>query len=123
MSALAPEVVVNVKHVVVTIDGSGNPVVTPDTVNVTSNYVLVYATIDPSAPGYTFPDTDAIVVNTQNSDFPYPSWTVKPTLAAVVDLGHNAGSYNYTVFVNGPTGQKLRVDPVIKNGNTGGGGG
>jgi len=123
MSSYAPEVVLNVKHVVVTIDGSGNPVCTPDPVNVASNNVLVYATIDPSATGYTFPDSNAIVINTQNSDFPYQSWTVKPTLAAVLDLGHNAGNYDYTVFVNSPTGQKLRVDPVIKNGNTGGGGG
>jgi hypothetical protein len=120
MSAIAPDIAINVKHVSVTIDSSGNPVCTPDPLYVGSTNVLVYATLD--ATGYTFPDTGALVITGAPPDFPYQSWTVKPQLAALLDLGHNSGDYGYTVYVNGPSGVR-KVDPVIKNGNTGGGGG
>jgi hypothetical protein len=120
MSATAPDVVINVKHVSVTIDGNGNPVCNPDPVYVNQNNVLVYATLD--AAGYTFPDSGALVISGTQPDFPYQSWTVKPQLAALLDLRNNLGDFSYTVTVNGPSGSRS-VDPVIRNGNTGGGGG
>jgi hypothetical protein len=129
MSATAPQAVLNVKHVVVSIDASGNPVCTPDTTPVNLRNVLVYASLDPTAVtnGYTFPDTGAITINTPSSDFPYPSWTVKNgsgnVHAAILDLCHTAGAFAYTVNVVAPTGKKLSVDPIIQNGDTTGGGG
>jgi hypothetical protein len=121
MSAVAPDTLLNVKHVSVTIDSSGNWTCTPDPVVVGQSNVLVYATLD-NSPGYSFPDTGAIVIDNAPSDFPYQSWTVKPQLAAILDLHANLGDFKYTVNAIGPNGP-VSYDPVIRNGNTGGGGG
>jgi hypothetical protein len=132
MSAMAPEVVLNVRHVVVSIDPStGNPVCTPDTTPVNLINVLIYASLDTNAvtAGYTFPDSNAIAIsNLPNDNFPYPSWTIKngggkKVNCAIFDSFASTGSFNYTVNVVSPTGQRLRVDPIIQNGDTGGGGG
>jgi hypothetical protein len=82
-----------------------------------------YWTFDSSGAGYTF-DDPAITFGTQPTDFPYPSWTQAPaTVCALFDRCHIAGQNTYSVNVVGPNGEKRRVDPVIKNGNTVGGGG
>jgi hypothetical protein len=134
MSAMAPEAVLNVRHVTVSIDpNTGQPVCTPDTTPVNLANVLIYASLDTNAvtAGFTFPDNNAIAINNPpnpDPNFPYPSWTIKngggkKVNAALFDALASTGSFNYTVSVVSPTGQRLRVDPVIQNGETGGGGG
>jgi hypothetical protein len=114
-------IALNVVHVVVSIDGQGQPSC-PDA-NVTAKNTIVYWTFDASGAGYTF-DDPAISFGTQPNDFPYPSWTQAPAIVcALFDRCHIAGQYDYSINVIAPSGAKLRVDPVIKNGNTVGGGG
>jgi len=109
-----------VKHVSVTVDAGGNITCTPDPVLVSTHNALVAFTLD--TDGYKFPDTNAVVINVPHSDFPYSAWTIKPKLAGIADLCNNADSYEYTVtVVNIATGKSISLDPVIKNGNPGGG--
>ena len=70
--------------------------------------------------GWHFPDTNAVVINTQSSDFPYSAWTIKPKLAGIADLCRIQGPHKYTVtVVNDATGVASSLDPVIHNGSTG----
>jgi hypothetical protein len=105
-----------VKQVGVSVDADGIHV-KPDPVVVDTHNALVVFTL--STDGYVFPDDDAIVVNTPNSNFPYSSWTVKPQQAALMDVANSAGDFEYTVnVVNKATGQVLTLDPVIHNTTT-----
>lgn len=105
-----------VKQVGISVDADGNIHVKPDPIVVTTHNALIVFTL--STDGYNFPPTNAIVVNTPNSDFPYASQTVKPQEASILDLANNVGEYEYTVtVVNTATGQVISLDPVIRNGN------
>lgn len=110
----------SVKHVSVTVDGSNNVICTPDQVVITTANALISFTCDTA--GYTFPDTNAIVVTTPHSQFPYSAWTVKPTQAVLFDVNNDAQTYKYTatVVVTATSGT-LSVDPTIKNGGIGSG--
>ena len=53
-------------------------------------------------------------------DFPYASWTISDTLAALYDRNKVADTLKYTVnVVNTTTGKEYSVDPEIKNGGGG----
>ncbi len=107
-----------VKRASVTVDSAGMPSVTPDPVVVTTNNALVVFSLD--TPGYNFPETGAIVVILPNDQFPYSSWTIKPTCAAIYDKNSDAHNYKYNVtVVNTATGVATTLDPTIKNGNIG----
>jgi hypothetical protein len=55
-------------------------------------------------------------------DFPYASWTISDTQAALYDRNKVADTFDYTVtVVNTTTGQEYSVDPEIKNGGGGSG--
>ena len=108
---------VPVKHVAVSVAADGTITCSPDPVQVTSNNALVAFNL--ATDGWHFPDANAIVINTANSDFPYSSWTIKPQLAGIADLCNHVGAVEYTVtVVNNATGQVLTLDPVIHNGTT-----
>ena len=77
--------------------------------------------------GYRFRDTDAITMdpdddksNPASENFPYQSWTISDTQAALYDnnKSNNTFGYNVTV-VNTKTGQSYSVDPDIHNGGGG----
>ena len=105
-----------VKHVTVTVAADGTITCAPDPVSVTSKNALIAFNL--ATDGYSFPDTDAIVINTPNSDFPYKSWTIKSQLAGIADLCNILGQAKYTVtVVDDATGQSYSLDPVIHNGN------
>ena len=105
-----------VKQVGVSVDDQGNIHVKPDPIVITTHNSLIVFTL--STDGYNFPATNAIVVTTPNSDFPYASQTVKPQEATILDLANSVGSYEYTVtVVNTATGEVIVLDPVIQNGN------
>ena len=72
--------------------------------------------------GYRFRTIRAIELDKPEADFPYPSWTVTPTLATLYDLCNNEDIFKYTVnVVNTLTDEEFSVDPEIKNGGVGNG--
>lgn len=103
-----------IKHVLVTVQDDGSIQCTPDPVVVRGkNVLLVFRLV---TGGYAFADENAVVVTNPDSDFPYPSWTVKPQLAAVLDIDNVINSYAYTVsVVRSATGECLDGDPTIRN--------
>jgi len=106
-----------VRHVSVTVAPDGTITCAPDPIGVNNKNALVAFCLD--TDGYHFPDANAIVINTEHSDFPYSSWTIKPRLAGIADLCKIAGSVKYTVnVVSDATGETLSLDPVIHNGTT-----
>jgi len=72
--------------------------------------------------GYRFRDTDAITLDDSSGsdNFPYPSWTLSDTEAALYDNNKTKKAFAYTVtVVNTTTGQEYSVDPIIDNGGGG----
>ncbi len=67
-------------------------------------------------PGWAFPSEEAIVVRDPGNNFPYPSWTVQPQLATLLDADTDSGDYAYGVVVQSESGQRIFVDPTIRNG-------
>ncbi len=82
--------------------------------------VLIAFTLATS--GYRFKSANAIELDVPADDFPYPSWTISDTSAALYDRNKIADSLDYTVnIVDIKTGLEYSVDPVIQNGGGGGG--
>ena len=104
--------------VTVSTDGNGNVTITctPNPVNVGTYNTLIDFSLD--TPGYHFRAANTIELDEPNSDFPYPSWTVRPTLATLLDLCNQVDVFPYTVYVvDTATGQEYSVDPEIRNGD------
>ena len=73
--------------------------------------------------GFRFPITNAIKLDQAVADFPYDSWTISDTQAALYDTNRVADLFDYTVtVVNATTGQVYSVDPIIENGGSSTGG-
>lgn len=102
------------QQVQVTVDADGKVQCSPDPVpvqgaNVLLNFKLV-------SDGWAFADKDAIIVNGGDSNFPYPSWTIKPNRAALLDLDQKVGDFAYTIqVVQTSTGRCVAADPTIRN--------
>jgi hypothetical protein len=116
--------------VTVDVTASGGTVTitcTPETAGVAKDtkHALIAFTLNTT--GYRFPATGAITLDSAktNSDdavdnFPYESWTINDTQAALYDNNKSAKAFNYTVsVVNTTTGQRYSKDPVIDNGGGG----
>ena len=113
----------SVAPVSVTVTTDGNGVVSihckPDPVNVGTCNTLIGFSLD--TPGYRFRTVKTIELDQPNDDFPYPSWTVTPTLATLLDLCNQVDVFKYTVYViDIATGIEYSVDPEIKNGDANG---
>ncbi|NRF69771.1 hypothetical protein HLB44_22455 [Aquincola sp. S2] len=105
---------VPVQPVTVTVDSSGTILCSPDPVIVKGPNVLLAFKL--KTDGYAFAERNAITVDNPGSDFPYPSWTVKPQLATLLDLDGKVGSYSYNVsVVRCETGECIDGDPTIQN--------
>ena len=101
-------------QVQVSVDTSGNVRCSPDPVPVQGKAVLLNFKL--VGDGWAFADKDAIVVTDPSGNFPYPSWTIKPTQAALLDLDQDTGEFAYTVsVVHTATGQCVKHDPTIQN--------
>ena len=101
----------------VTIDCEPNPA---DIIKDTKHALLVF-TLNTS--GFRFRTANAITLDQAIDDFPYDSWTISDTQAALYDRNKVADTFGYTVtVVNTTTGQEYSVDPEIKNGGSGVGG-
>jgi hypothetical protein len=108
-------------------DGTVTITCNPDTAPVTKDtkHALIAFTLNTA--GYRFPATDAITLDPEQShsdtaadNFPYPSWTLSDTEAAIYDNNKSKKAFPYTVsVVNIKTGQQYSVDPVIDNGGGG----
>jgi len=104
--------------VTVTKDAGGGVVITctPNPVDVGICNTLIGFSLD--TPGYRFRAFRTIELDKPNSDFPFPSWTVGPTLATLLDLCKQVDVIKYTVHViDTATGVEYSVDPEIKNGD------
>ena len=88
---------------------------TPNPVPVNGINTLLTFSLD--TKHYRFRTVRAIELDEPDSDFPFPSWTVAPTLATLYDLCNNEDIFKYTVnVVNTLTDEEFSVDPEIKNG-------
>lgn len=101
-------------YVEVSIDDKGQLTCSPDPVKVQGADALLVFEL--TSPGWTFAKTGAIALKEPASDFPYASWTIKPTTAALVDLNRVKGTYPYNVaVVQTSTGRQFVFDPGIEN--------
>ncbi len=108
----------------VTTDPDGNVVITcspnPVPIDAGASNVLLAFTL--ATPGYRFKTAKAVTLDVPVDDFPYPSWTIDDTSAALYDRNKVADTFKYTVnVVDVSTGQDYSVDPEIQNGGGGGG--
>lgn len=104
----------NVQRVLIEVSPEGAVTAFPDPVSVSGpDVLLVFRVRDPD---WQFPEQGAIAVHNGGSTFPYPAWTVNPQLAVLLDLDPSPATYDYTVTVQHVvTGQRISVDPTIKN--------
>ena len=116
MPDLIDNAVVPVSVTVTTDDkGDVNITCTPNPVPVNGFHTLIAFSLD--TKGYRFRTVDAIELDEPDPDFPFPSWTVMPTLATLYDLCNTVDVFKYTVHVvNTITDVEYSVDPEIKNG-------
>ena len=108
-------------------DGTVSITCTPDTADVVKDtkHALIAFTLNTS--GFRFPVNDAITLDPEEDDgvmaaanFPYSSWTISDTRAALYDNNKSAKAFGYTVtVVNTTTGQEYKVDPEVNNGGGG----
>jgi hypothetical protein len=113
--------------VTVSADGAVKITCTPDSAPVTKDTKHALITFTLNTTGYRFRDTDAITLdpdddksNAASENFPYQSWTLSDTQAALYDNNKSNKSFPYTVtVVNTTTGQEHSVDPEIHNGGGG----
>ena len=103
-----------VNHVEVSVDDKGNVTCLPDPVRVRGAKALLVFKM--TSPDWTFTETNAITVEKPGTEFPYSSWTTKPTLAVLFDEKSTKGSYAYCVSViQVSTGKRFLHDPTIEN--------
>jgi hypothetical protein len=108
-------------------DGAVTITCKPETAPVTKDtkHALIAFTLNTT--GYRFPATDAITLDPEKdgsgdagNNFPYESWTISDTQAALYDNNKSKKGFPYTVtVVNTTTGQAYSVDPIIDNGGGG----
>jgi hypothetical protein len=102
-------------------DGSVTITCSPNPANIiegSSNVLLVFTL---ATAGYRFRASKTIELDVPVDDFPYASWTLNDSMAALYDRNKVADLLKYTVHVvDTKTGQQYSVDPEIKNGGGGG---
>ena len=122
MPRLIDNAVVQVS-VTVAKDDKGEVIITcsPNPVPVNGFHSLLSFNLD--TRGYRFRTVRAIELDEPDSDFPFPSWTLAPTVATLYDLCNNVDSYKYTVnIVSTISDAEYSVDPIINNGGSEDGG-
>jgi hypothetical protein len=115
----------------VTIDDDGAVAITctPNKAEVVKDTKHALITFTLNTTGWRFPVTDAITLDPKHenaelapNNFPYASWTINDTQAALYDNNKDAKAFGYTVaVVNNTTGQQYSVDPEVNNGGGGSG--
>ena len=108
-------------------DGTINITCTPNTADVVKDTKHALLAFTLNTTGFRFPATDAITLDPEkdgsldaSQNFPYSSWTINDTAAALYDNNKTAKKFGYTVtVVNTTTGQSYSVDPEVNNGGGG----
>ncbi|HEY9023422.1 MAG TPA: hypothetical protein VIP05_03910 [Burkholderiaceae bacterium] len=108
-------------------DGTISISCTPDTADVVKDTKHALLEFTLNTTGFRFPVTDAITLDPEKDEsgdakanFPYTSWTISDSQAALYDNNKTKKTFGYTVsVVNTTTGQQYSVDPVIDNGGGG----
>ena len=102
-------------------DGSVSFFANPEPANIIkgSSNVLIVFTL--TATGYRFAKSKAIELKVAQDDFPFKSWTISDTMAALYDSNKNVDQVAYTVNMLDAKGNPVVYDPEIKNGGGGGG--
>lgn len=104
----------DVQRVLIEVSPEGVVSAFPDPVTVRGTDVLLAFRL--KTADWIFPETGAVVVPNGGSAFPYAAWTVNPQLVVLVDANPGPAVFDYFVTVQHvTTGQRLRVDPTIKN--------
>ena len=119
MAQLIDNAVVPVS-VTVEVDSDGDVKIScsPNPVPVNGISTLITFLLD--TRGYRFRTVRAIELDNPHDDFPYPSWTIAPTVVTLYDLCNEADIFKYTVHVvNTLTDEEFSVDPEIRNGDAG----
>jgi hypothetical protein len=108
-------------------DGTVKITCTPDSAPVAKDtkHALIAFTLNTT--GYRFRANDAITLDPDDDksdnaseNFPYQSWTISDTQAALYDNNKSKKAFPYTVtVVNTTTGQEYSVDPEVNNGGGG----
>jgi hypothetical protein len=116
MANLIDNAVVPVSVTVTTdVNGDVNITCAPNPVPVQGLHTLIAFSLD--TKGYRFRTVDAIELDEPDPDFPFPSWTVMPTLTMLYDLCNTDDIFKYTVHVvNTITDVEYSIDPEIRNG-------
>lgn len=104
-----------VVEVQVNVSPSGQVSCVPDIASVSDTDVLVKFVLTNDA--YQFASSGAVVISAGGVDFPYPSWTVAPKTAVILDRRITRGmDFKYTLYlVKTATGEVIPYDPVIRN--------
>jgi|GEM_PF-1049411 len=113
--------------VVASPDGKVDIICTPEQADVakdTSHVLLVFTL---KTTGFRFPLDHAIIIDPQQAaaaeaktNFPFASWTISDSQAALFDTNRTAQPFAYTVnVINNSTGVPYNIDPVINNGGGG----
>lgn len=105
-------------EVTVTTDPSGGVVIVcnPNPVHISVKNSLLAFNL--RTPGWHFNGTGAVVIAGKYDDFPYPSWTLNPTTAALFDVCNEPDQFDYTLTIlHDTTGEEFSVDPIIDNGS------
>ena len=108
-------------------DGTVTITCTPPAADVLKDTKHALITFFLNTTGYRFPVADAITLDPKADNaedaaknFPFSSWTISDTQAALYDNNKSADAFAYTVSVlNNSTGKLDSVDPIINNGGGG----
>jgi hypothetical protein len=65
--------------------------------------------------GYAFRQSNAIVVQNPEDQFPDPSVTKDTTHATLKDQNTKRGRFKYSVFLTDGSGNEVEIDPTINN--------
>ena len=120
MDSKTPKRVVPVTVDVTTVDGVVIITCSPNPAPIDQGASNVLIAFTLATPGYRFRTAKAIELDSKVDDFPYASWTLSDTSAAIYDRNKVADLLNYTVnVVDIKTGIEYSVDPEIQNGGGG----
>jgi hypothetical protein len=105
-----------VRHVFVQANSAGQMTCQPEELDITGREDGVLIRFHLQSVNWVFPATDAITVQEPKTQFPFPSWTLGPNQAALVDASTAPGEFQYTIhIVHKTSGQRSQLDPTIKN--------
>jgi hypothetical protein len=122
MEANTPKRVVPVTVDVETVDGVVTITCSPNPAPIDKGASNVLLSFTLANPAYRFRTAKAIELDVKEDDFPYASWTLSDTSAALYDRNKVADELKYTVnVVDVKTGVEYSVDPEILNGGGGSG--